>query len=109
MKAAAILALVIAIVAGLWGGIGLVVTANDRADAVRGLSTYSSSFYYDLGKIAALDAEEREDCFLILFAFTAMTASIALFAQAKHIAMSHPKEAKPVIEPQPINWSSSPL
>jgi hypothetical protein len=84
MKAAAVWALLIAIVAGGWGTIELISNMNDRQELVRRLSIYSSAS--DFAKIELYDAEERQDGFLILFAFSLMTASMALFAQAKHIS-----------------------
>jgi hypothetical protein len=88
MKAAAVWALLIAIVAGGWGTIELISNMNDRQQLVRRLGIYSSAS--DFAKIELYDAEERQDGFLILFAFSMMAASIALFAQAKHISAMNP-------------------
>jgi hypothetical protein len=86
MKAAAVFALLIAITAGLWGCLDLVNNMNNRDKHVRLLSTGSSGFYYDLSVVDNDEAQERQDGFLLLFAFSALSASMALFAQAKHNA-----------------------
>jgi hypothetical protein len=89
MKAAAILALLVAISVGLWGSIDLVVTMNDRADAVR--------FRTGDLQLIAYDAQEREDGFLILFGMAVLAGSIALFAQARHNAAVNPPHVKAVV------------